>query len=66
MWFLLQYSGSSSAPGPYNTPRLGSTVTTQIVVTPGAANGEVGFAGTANVVVMEPDGGSNQVIFESN
>ena len=55
------HPGSSQAPGPFNSPRLGSTETTRIVVTSAAANGEVGFAMTSDVVVTEPDGGSNQV-----
>ena len=48
-------------PGPFNTPRLGTTTETKIEVTVDAANGEVGFVATEDITVTEPDRGTNQV-----
>ena len=42
--------------GPYNTPRLGEKVTTEVPVTAAEANGEVGFADPGIQRVSEPEG----------
>ena len=40
--------------GPFNTPKLGPKTSTVIFVSPEAANGEVGFANTDDVIAVEP------------
>ena len=59
--YNLPMTSDGSTVGPYNTPSLGSKVTTRVDVTVAAANGEVGFADTADITVIEPDGGRTQV-----